>query len=170
MDIDRHDHKKFNKYRASTLKILIVVALVVNKIVICEWFSLNINLNWIKTEIWWFPVRKFYPLQNCISKAQFLKKKIQIYGCSRQGTKAAFYWYFTRSHDLLNFKFWWSPWCGHFNITCLKYYSYKILWYSSLHSVSHVTHNYIGKRFHAVDGVHVTKVIYQAKNQPSGWW
>ena len=36
MDIDRHDCKKYNKYRASTLKILIVVALVVNKIVFCE--------------------------------------------------------------------------------------------------------------------------------------
>ena len=38
LDIDRHDCEKFNKYKASILKILIAVtvALVVNKIVICE--------------------------------------------------------------------------------------------------------------------------------------
>ena len=34
--IDRHDYKKYNKYRTSTLKFLIVLALVVNKTVICE--------------------------------------------------------------------------------------------------------------------------------------
>ena len=36
MDIDRHDCEKYNKYRASNRKFLIVVTLVVNKIVICE--------------------------------------------------------------------------------------------------------------------------------------
>ena len=38
IDIDRHDYEKYNKYKASILKTLIAVALLVvlNKIVICE--------------------------------------------------------------------------------------------------------------------------------------
>jgi len=48
MNIDRNQCKKYDKYQASNLEIFIPVELAVNKIVICEWFSLNIQLNWNK--------------------------------------------------------------------------------------------------------------------------
>lgn len=50
IDIDKYKCGKCDKCKASNLEISIVVGLAVNKIVICEWFSLIINLNWNKNK------------------------------------------------------------------------------------------------------------------------
>ncbi len=50
IDNDRHKCGKYDKCKASNLEIFIVVGLAVNKVLICEWFPLNIDLNWNKNK------------------------------------------------------------------------------------------------------------------------